>query len=510
MAASELCDYTILAGLIPHLSSATLKAGMKVSLLKKIILVASLGVIFPLLASLFFLNNLLLSLILGISTLTLAAGLISIFLRPFSKFIDSFESLGNGNYNQRIDIRSGDEFEKVSQSFNVMADKISQTFQNLQKEKDSAIAQRSKLSEVLSSIVDGIVALDFNKNVVLANKAAEEITGFREQELVGQPIDKLVRLFTDTEEIASKTYCSFSFNQMAKLVGKDGKTAKVNLSTSQLQGSVQTNVSCILIMHDLAKEEELEKMRLDFVSMASHELRTPLTSIIGYLSVFIDENKGKVEQTELDLLQKSLTSSKQLLALVGNLLNVNKIEREQMSIFPQSLDYLPIVTKVVEDLKSQAVQKNVVLNFTPPISLPKVLADPIRTPEVITNLVANAISYTNAGGSVSVSVESSPNEVTTSVSDTGVGIPKEAMPHLFSKFFRVSNTQQQASKGTGLGLYIAKSIVEKLGGKIWVESEMGKGSKFSFTLPVAEKKSEGIINRGNFVGQQIQGGALNY
>lgn len=482
---------------------------MRNRLLLKFILIASLGILTPLLLSLFFLQNLLISIGIGVLVTILVSGLTFLFLKPLQDLIKASENLGAGNFNQRIDIRSGDEFESVGKSFNLMATKISQTFQYLEKEKDLAIAERGKLNEVLSSIVDGIIALDFNKNIMLANKSAEEITGFTESELAGHPIDQLVHLFSDTDEILSKTYCSNSFNQTAKLVGKEGKQTKINLLTAQLNGSVQTNISCILIMHDIAKEEELEKMRLDFVSMASHELRTPLTSIIGYLSVFLGENKGKVPDTELDLLQKSLTSAQQLLTLVGNLLNVNKIEREQMSVSAQTLDYLPIVSKVVDDLKSQAVQKSVILNYTPPLQLPKVLADPIRTSEVITNLLANAINYTNAGGKVEVSLTVSPNELTTTISDTGVGIPKEAIPHLFNKFFRVSNQTQQASKGTGLGLFISKSIIEKLGGKIWVESEMGKGSKFSFTLPLAERKSAGTLN-SSFVGQQIQAGALNY
>ena len=451
------------------------------------------------------------SLAVGVFAAIITSSLIYIFLKPLYQLVNSFEKIGFGNLNQRLDVRSGDEFEHVATSFNQMVEKLSQTFYQLSQQKDIAVAERSKLSEVLSSIVDGIIALDFNKNVVLVNKAAEEITGFTQQELIGRPIDQLIHLFTDSEEIISKTYCGNAFNQTAKLVGKDGKEAKVNLSTSLLEATtVQTNVCCILILHDMAKEEELEKMRLDFVSMASHELRTPLTSIIGYLDVFIGENKEKVEKSEMELLEKSLVSAKQLLTLVGNLLNVNKIERDQMSVTPQSLDYLPIVKKVVEDLKSQAIQKNVILNFIPPDTLPKVLGDPIRLPEVVTNLVANAINYTNSSGKVDVLINVSPNEVTTTISDTGIGIPKEAMSHLFNKFYRASNTAQQASKGTGLGLYISKSIVEKIGGKIWVESEIGKGSKFSFTLPLAEKMSTGVINRSNFVGQQIQGGALNY
>ena len=479
-------------------------------LLLKLILFTTLGIFLPLITSIFFIHNLTVLFLTGILTTGLLSTVIFFFLKPLKKLVDSFERLSAGNFNQRVDIRSKDEFEMVGKSFNLMADKISKIFQNLETEKDIAVSEKSKMSEILSSIVDGIIALDYNKNVILVNKSAQEITGYNQNEIVQHPIDQLVHLFTDQEEILSKTYCQASFNQTAKLVGKNGKQAKVNLSTAELPGSVQTNVSCILILHDMAKEEELEKMRLDFVSMASHELRTPLTSIIGYLSVFISENKEKIENTELDLLQKSLTSAQQLLNLVQNLLNVNKIEREQMSVTLETLDYLPIVKKAIEDIKSLAVQKNIILNFNPPLISTKILADRIRIPEVITNLLANAINYTNSGGKVDIFIETSPNELTTVISDTGIGIPKEAIPHLFNKFFRVSNQTQQAGKGTGLGLYISKSIIEKLGGKIWVESEIGKGSKFFFTLPLAERKSSGIINNRNFIGQQIQAGALNF
>lgn len=480
------------------------------SLLIKLLLICALGITVPLVASQFFIHSLIIPLAIGLISTALVSVFIFLSLKPLKDLIKASENLGNGNFNQRVDIKSGDEFEDVGKSFNLLADKISQTFQNLEKEKDIAIAENSKLNEILSSIVDGIIAIDFNKNIILSNKSAEEITGFTQAELVGKQVNQVVHLFTDADEILPKTYCQPPFNQIAKLVGKNGKESKVNLSTSQLGGTIQTNISCILILHDLAKEEELEKMKLDFVSMASHELRTPLTSIIGYLSVFIDENTQKVDKDELDLLRKSLSSAHQLLALVQNLLNVNKIEREQMSVVSQPIDFLPIVTKAVADAKTQAVQKNLVLNFDPPIQLPKVLADPIRISEVISNLLNNAINYTNAGGKIEVFFKNSPNELTTIVSDNGIGIPKEAFPHLFNKFFRVSNQSQQVSKGTGLGLYISKSIIEKLGGRIWVESEVGKGSKFCFTLPIAGNKSKGVIDSNNFVGNQLNAGALNF
>ncbi|MBI3103962.1 PAS domain-containing protein [Candidatus Daviesbacteria bacterium] len=444
-----------------------------------------------------------------ISLAIIASLLCILILKPLSKIVEGAKIFGEGNLNYRLDIKSGDELEEVANSFNQLVEKLAREFQQLEGDKDAVSVERNKIDAVLSSIIDGIIALDFNKNVMFINTSAEELTGYSQQEVERKPLEQLIHLFSDSEEIFPKTYCQTSFNQPVKLVGKNGKKANINLSASSVQGSAQTNLGCILILHDLAKEEELEQMKLDFVSMASHELKTPLTSIIGYLSVFIGENKDKIAKSELDLLQKSLISSQQLLSLVQNILNVNKIEREQLSVAVQPLDYIPILAKAVADLQNQATQKNIVLTLhQSAAALPKVLADPIRISEVMTNLVANAINYTNAGGKVDVEVQISPTEVTTIIQDSGVGIPKEAIPHLFSKFFRVSNQTQQASKGTGLGLYITKSIITKLNGRIWVESEVGKGSKFSFTLPLQLHTSS--LDSSKFVGQAIKTGQLNY
>ncbi len=483
---------------------------MQTPLKIKLIFVSALGILTPLIASLFFITNSYVSIGLGALALAIVSLLIFLFLKPVQDLIKASESLSAGQFNQRADIRSGDEFEIVGKSFNLMAGKISQLFQKMENDKDIAISEKSKLEEILSSMIDGIIALDVNKNILISNKAAAEITGFTQTELQDQAIDGLIHVFEDKEEISSKTYCQINFNKSAKLVGKMGKQTKVNLITTPVGQSLHSNLNCILIMHDLSKEEELERMKLDFVSLASHELKTPLTSIMGYLSVFVDENKGKIPKEEMDLVDRSLISAKQLLTLVQNILNVNKIESSQMSVAIEPTDYQKILTKSVEDLRSQATQKNIILSLNLPNQpLPKVLADPIRLGEVATNLIANAINYTDAGGQIDVSLSLSPNEVTTVVSDTGTGMPKEAIPHLFNKFFRVSNLTQKASKGTGLGLYIAKSIVERHHGKIWVESELGKGSKFFFTLPIVSLSS-GVIDSSKFTSQQIQAGVLNY
>lgn len=483
----------------------------------KVASILMMVILLPLLLAIFLIPNPFYSVPVGIliAILGVLMAILSVLIfyrifKPLDTLLKGTQTLSGGNLNFRIDIRSGDEFEDVGSSFNIMAEKLQQAIIKLENEKGLMSAEASTLSTILSSIIDGIIAVDLSKRIALVNKAAETITGFTEAELKGQSIEQALHFFDDTEEVFSKAYCQPSFQKTLKLVGKNGKQAKVNILTTEVTEGIQTNLSCILILHDLSALAELEQMKLDFVSMASHELKTPLTNIIGYLSVFMDENRLKIPKEEAELLDRALVSSRVLLTLIENILSVNKIERDQLSVATLPLDYQDLLTKAVEDLQNQAKLKNITLTFaTPQPPLPKVMADQVRILEVINNLIANAINYTNAGGEVTVSTQTNPTEVITTVSDTGIGIPKEAIPHLFNKFFRVTSQLRASTKGTGLGLFISKSIIQKLGGKIWVESEAGKGSKFHFSLPLAPKVGQNIDSQ-QFAKEAIQHGALSY
>ncbi|MBU1031690.1 PAS domain S-box protein [Patescibacteria group bacterium] len=478
----------------------TLHLKIALAIIFSALLPAALGLFIPLTPPFYIL--------IGIGCSILSITFLFWTLKPLGQLIKNTREFAGGSLNIRADIRSGDEFEDVGTAFNLMVDKISKTLQQLETDRDVTVSEKNKLNEILTTLIDGIIAVDFNKNILLFNKSAQELTGFSETEVLGKPIDQVIHFFADQDEILSKTYCKENFNQTAKLIGKSGKQTRINLMSTQVDDQTQSHLSSVLMLHDLSREEELEQMKLDFVSMASHELKTPLTSIVGYLSVALNENKDKIPAESLQLLQKAFTSAQQLQTLIQNLLNVNKIERDKFTVSNESVDYLPILSKVVEDLRNQANQKNIVLTLKAD-NLQKVFADPIRIAEVLTNLVANAINYTNPGGKVEITTSVSPTELITTISDTGAGIPKEAISHLFTKFFRVSNLEQKGNKGTGLGLYISKSIVEKLRGKIWAESEEGHGSKFSFTLPLATQTA-GFLDRNKFTAQAIQSGSLNY
>lgn len=424
------------------------------------------------------------------------------------KIVNSISLIKAGHFNQLVDIRSKDELEEIAQNLNQLSQKLGACFSKTGQEKDILSYHNNLLNIVLSSIPDGIIALDLSKKVVIVNQTALSLTGYQASEITGQVIDKLMHFYDQEDEILPSSYCPTNLNIESGLIyhsknplrfeGKQGKQTFIQLLSSHIQGNPQTNLGCILLLHDISKEEGLEQMKLDFVSMASHELRTPLTSIIGYLSVFIEENKSKLTGEQVMFLDRIFVSAKQIATLIENLLNVSKIERGMLAVSMAPVDWQAQVTKVVGDLQNQAKLKNITLILhLPDKTLPKVMADPIRINEVVGNLITNAINYTKEGGKVDVSIETNPSEVITSVQDTGVGIPKEAIPHLFNKFFRVSGNLGQSSKGTGLGLYISKSIIDRHKGRIWVESEEGKGSKFSFSLPQASSHSQTpIVNAG--------------
>lgn len=359
----------------------------------KIFFVIFISTLLPLSLALFTHSSLFVLFVVGVITLLVCLGLMFIVLKPLKKILQITENLKSGNLNSRLDIRSGDEFEEWANSFNSVAAYLQQSLANSEQAQYVNIAEKNRLTTILSSIIDGIIAVDLSKNIVLANKAAEAITGFTQSQLSGHPIDQLLHVFDGQQELLPKDYCQINFGHEEEtiaashtitLVGKDGKQTKITLSAAPIAAGVQSNLGCVLILHDLSHEQELEQMKLDFVSMASHELRTPLTSIIGYLSVFLDENKDKLPQSEMELIDRSLVSSKLLLTLVGNLLSVNKIEKEQLTLSKEPVDWQALLQKSIEDLQNQAKLKNINLALTTSgTPLPKVLADPLRIGEVV-------------------------------------------------------------------------------------------------------------------------------
>jgi signal transduction histidine kinase len=241
-----------------------------------------------------------------------------------------------------------------------------------------------------------------------------------------------------------------------------------------------------------AKLYEGDQMKSEFVSIASHELLTPISAIEGYLSMILEENIGKVDEQARDYLGKVYTSAKRLSLLIKDLLSVSRIEAGRLNINTQSLDITKMINDTVDQLKFIAQEKALVMKVELPATpLPPVWADPDRTIQVLVNLVSNAIKYTPTGTvRITATLVHHPSPcVKVSVIDTGLGMSKEQQSHLFEKFYRVDSPDTTGIIGTGLGLYITKSILERMGGSIAIQSTLGQGTTFSFTLPLFKVES---------------------
>jgi PAS domain S-box-containing protein len=412
-------------------------------------------------------------------------------VRPIELVHAASQRIGKGNLTQHITVHTNDEIEDLANGVNTMADNLREAFRKLEQDRNIISVEKNKLEVTLTSIVDAIIAIDGEKKIIVFNAAAERLTGVKSIDALGNRIDTIIKVFQKEVELRPDEYCpvtSLTGDQVGfikndlRIQSQTGNKAVVNLTVGHIKEDADVKQGYILTLHDITKEKELEQMKLDFVSMAAHELRTPLTSLKGYLSFFDNPQFSETERKEF--LSRINISTERLTSLVENILNVSKIEKGVMTIDLKPTDWTGTLKDIIVELTNRATERNIGIQFREPEHpLPRVLVDRLRIYEVVINLLGNAINYTKPGGQIQVWTEEKDGKVITHIKDNGQGIPREAIPHLFTKFFRVSGVLEQGSKGTGLGLYIAKAIVENHNGEIWVESEMDIGSTFSFSLP---------------------------
>ncbi|MBC7107085.1 MAG: PAS domain-containing protein, partial [Firmicutes bacterium] len=240
----------------------------------------------------------------------------------------------------------------------------------------------------------------------------------------------------------------------------------------------------VALLRDITEYRRLEQMRTEFVANVSHELRTPLTSIRGFLETLLD---GAVDDppTARRFLETMALEAERLARLIDDLLQLSRLEDRRVVLRRERVDMAVIVARVVDIFRAGAREKGLELGYHVQTHLPPVAGDPDMLARVLVNLVDNAVKYTPEGGRITVRAEAADGHVRVSVSDTGVGIPEESLPRVFERFYRVDKSRAREQGGTGLGLAIVKHIVEAHGGRVWARSEVGRGSTFTFELPVA-------------------------
>lgn len=352
--------------------------------------------------------------------------------------------------------------------------------------------ERKKDEALLTSIGDGVLAIDKSQKIIHFNKAGERITGFLAEELLGQLFAETLGLF-DKEKIpivGKESPLDKVLSSGEPIVSKDYFIKKRNglyfpayLSLAAIYDVENIIIGAIVVFRDITYEFELERMKQELISLSTHELRAPITAIKGYLDMVLAGDTGGVNNETKETLAEVVIINQRLADLVDDLLNVGRIEQGRMTIRPEKVDLSGLIAQTEREYAPQAEDKKIKLIFQDK-PIPDVKADPKRLRQVLNNLISNALKYTKQG-TIEIKVEKKDDGVICAVTDTGIGISKENQKKLFEKFYRVKTSETIQTTGTGLGLWITRKLLEMMGGKIWLESEEGKGSTFYFQVPVA-------------------------
>jgi PAS domain S-box-containing protein len=361
--------------------------------------------------------------------------------------------------------------------------------------------EKMKSTILLNSIDDAIILIDSENKIQSFNPAAAGLTGWSEQEATNIDYRSVVKLYDEKgvqyPEASHPFYKAFQEKKtirdnVASITKKDGQTVSVDISVTPLIDTEGYVNGAVGVIRNVDEQRKQEKQRADFISTASHEMRTPVAAIEGYLALALNDKVSKIDDKARSFLEKAHASTEHLGKLFQDLLTSAKAEDGRLTSHPTIVNISDFIVQLVEDLKFSAEKKGLALEMQSssspqgsqkniaPVFYAKV--DPDRLREVVTNLFDNAVKYTEVG-KITIGITGNNEVIQFSIKDTGHGIPKADIPHMFQKFYRVDNSATRTIGGTGLGLFICRKIVELYNGKIWVESEEGVGSTFYINLP---------------------------
>lgn len=369
--------------------------------------------------------------------------------------------------------------------------------------------EKEKSEIILNSIEDGVLLLDTNRTIQAFNNAASKITGWAQKDAVGLDYKSVIKLVNEKNEpyepIQDPLERIFSEiapirDNNANLKTSSDKTVAISMSVSPLISQANEVTGAVAVFRDVTSERQEEKQRAEFISTASHEMRTPVAAIEGYLALAMNERVARIDGKAREYLEKAHSSTEHLGKLFQDLLTSAKAEDGRLQNHPVVIEMGEFLQQLTEDMRFTAEKKSLAVDFViganaedsisskngGALKLVKPLyyvhVDQERIREVIVNIFDNAIKYTEAG-KITIGLTGDDSVVQIRIQDTGDGIPPEDIPHLFEKFYRVDNTATRTIGGTGLGLFICRKIVELYNGRIWVSSEIHKGSTFYINLP---------------------------
>lgn len=392
---------------------------------------------------------------------------------PVSQMMEASKKFSEGDLSYRAKIFTKDEMGDLGDFFNEMAGELEVKMREEGREK-------AQLSTVLASMVEGVMAVDQAGNIILINSAFEKILGIEKSESTGKSYTEIIRNHEISDII--KFSIKEKKGRIAEITAFLPKETILRVQSAYFGAGEDSLSGAVLVFHDITGVKKLERMRQDFVANVSHELRTPLTSIKGYVEALIDGAKND-NITLVNFLETIKFNAERMNKLISDLLELAKIESSDYQITKIQVLLKPVVDGCISAFREELKKKKLSIDVNIQKDAENVFVDRNKMELVFNNLIDNAIKYTSESGKVSVNAKTCGNFIEISVKDAGMGIPSNEIDRIFERFYRVDKARSKELGGTGLGLSIVKHIVEAHGGRIWADSELNKGSTFSFTIP---------------------------
>jgi two-component system phosphate regulon sensor histidine kinase PhoR len=411
--------------------------------------------------------------VLGLSVI-FTAFISFIVTKPLEEMAAIAKGMAKGDFSKKPIVYSKDEIGNLANALTYMSDEIKKNIATITQEV-------TKLDIILSSMFEGIMVINAREEIILMNPSLRKMFMIDMDPIGKKPLEVIrnsaVQRIVDDLLQDKKRF----INEKILVTQTEEKFLEIN-AVSLLRNNISEG--CVLVFHDITELRRLEKIRQDFVANVSHELRTPMSSIKGYAETLLQgalEDKANAR----DFINIIHQDSNRLANLIDDLLDLSRIESGKMELVVIPLEIEPIVQRIIGVLEQPAREKSLMITCDFPDALPRVLTEDKRLSQVFLNLLDNAIKYTPAGGRIKIILSVKEKFLQVDIADTGIGIPAEDIPRIFERFYRVDKARSRELGGTGLGLSIVKNIVSAHGGEVWVDSEYGKGSTFSFTIPLA-------------------------
>lgn len=361
--------------------------------------------------------------------------------------------------------------------------------------------EAARIEALFLSIGDGAIATDAAGRITHINKVALRLLGYRKAEVLNKRFgEKIIAVYDNGQLMESVDRPIARAFQTGKPVTQrtiyrrnDGKLLPVQLTVAPVVFAGKP-IGAVEVFRDITAEVAHEKLTSDFITVASHQLRTPLTSINVFAKMLEDGMAGDMNALQSVYITNITTAVRRMNALINTLLNITRIEAGGVTVQPRTVDIRLLIKEVLAEIAPPAAQKELHMVCHLDMDLESIKTDELLIKEVLLNLLTNAIKYTPVQGTITVTVAEDSSNVVFSVHDTGIGIPRKDHKYIFTKFFRADNASSVEVTGTGLGLYLAKTLAEQLGGDLWFKSAEHQGSTFYFSLP----KSGSIDRPGGF------------